>query len=346
MKTIPLGNSALTVSRWCLGTMTFGNQTPEDEAHAQMDASVAAGVTFMDCAEMYPVAPVRAETVGRSEEILGTWLAKRGKRDDVQIATKVTGPNGGFVRDGRGFDGATVREAIDGSLRRLQTDVIDLYQLHWPERDVYHFRDNWSFAPRGNKSEILDHMGDVLDALDAAVKAGKIREVGLSNETAWGTARWIDVAEQRGAPRMVSMQNEFSLLCRLYDTDMAEMATYEDVTLLAYSPLATGLLSGKYQNGAVPDGSRMSIVDDLGGRRTDRAFDAVDGYLALARDHGVDPVHMAIAWTTQRPFACIPIFGATRLSQLEHILAGRDTVLSDELLRAIEDQHKACPMPY
>lgn len=353
MQKTQLGTSGLDVSAWSLGTMTFGNQTPPDQGMAQMDRALDAGVTFWDCAEMYPVNPVRAETVGNSERVLGDWVASRGGRDRVQIATKVSGPNGGFVRDGAGYDGATIREAVEASLDRLRTDYIDLYQLHWPNRGSYHFRQNWAFDPRGqSKSETLAHMHDVMIAMKDLVAQGKVRAFGLSNDTAWGTTRWIDVAQEVGGPRVASVQNEYSLLCRLYDTDMAEMATNEAVTLYAYSPLAAGMLTGKYQGGAVPDGSRMAVSvangdgNQLGGRNTDLVGQAVDAYAQIARDHGVDPVHMALAFCTQRPFHCIPIFGATTVAQLDHILAGTDTVLSDEALAAIEAAHKAHPMPF
>ncbi|MFQ1701774.1 aldo/keto reductase [Loktanella agnita] len=347
MQKLPLGRSDIMISEWCLGTMTYGNQTPEDDAHAQIDLALDAGINFIDTAEMYPVNPIRTETVGLSETVIGNWLTKTGRRDDVVIATKVSGNNPGWVRDGRGYDGAVIREAVDTSLKRLQTDVIDLYQMHWPIRGSYMFRQNWTFDPSGqNRQQTLDHMMDVLEALDEAVKAGKIKAIGMSNESAWGMTKWVDQAEASGLPRMASVQNEYSLLCRLYDTDMAEMAVNEDVTLLSFSPLACGLLTGKYQNGALPDGSRMAINGDLGGRKTDRVFGATQAYLDIAAAHGLDPVHMAMAWQRTRPFPVSAIFGATNVQQLEHILAGRDLVLSDEVVTAIDDAHRAHPMPY
>ncbi|PIE11821.1 MAG: aldo/keto reductase [Rhodobacterales bacterium] len=347
MKRRTLGQSGLDVSAWCLGTMTYGNQTGQEDAFAQMDRAVDAGITFFDCAEMYPVAPVRAETVGDSERMIGRWLAQGGRRDKVQIATKVSGRNGGFVRDGAGFDGPTIRQTIDASLERLQTDVIDLYQLHWPERGSYHFRQMWSYDPSGqNKAETLAHMEEVLGVLEEARQAGKVRAFGLSNETAWGTCRWIDTAARMGVPGPVAMQNEYSLLCRLYDTDMAEMAVNEDVTLLAYSPLAAGLLTGKYANGALPEGSRGAINGDLGGRLTPRVDDAVAGYHMLAEKHGLDPVAMALAFVAQRPFPSIPIFGATTLAQLERIIEGSDLVLSDDVLSEIDAIHQTHPLPF
>jgi aryl-alcohol dehydrogenase-like predicted oxidoreductase len=347
MKQLPLGRTDIIVSEWCLGTMTFGNQTPQDDAHTQIDMSLDAGINFIDTAEMYPVNPIRSETVGLSEEIVGNWITKTGRRDDVVIATKVSGNNPGWVRDGRGYDGVVIREAVETSLKRLKTDVIDLYQMHWPIRGSYMFRQNWTYDPSGqDRQQTMDHMLDVLEALGDMVKAGKIRSIGMSNESAWGMTKWIDQADAKGLPRMAAVQNEYSLLCRLYDTDMAEMAANEDVTLLSFSPLACGVLTGKYQNGVVPDGSRMSINGNLGGRVTDRLWPAVQAYLELATKHGLDPVHMAMAWQRTRPFAVSAIFGATTSKQLTQILAGKDMVLSDEVVKEIDAVHKLYPMPY
>ena len=347
MRQLALSRTGIMVSEWCLGTMTYGNQTPQADAHAQMDRALAAGITFWDTAELYPVNPVRAETVGLSEQIIGNWFAKTGRRSEVVIATKVAGPNPNFVRGGRGFDGPTIHQAVDASLRRLQTDVIDLYQLHWPERGSYMFRQNWTYDPsKQNRAATLAHMDDVLGAMADVVAAGKVRAFGLSNESCWGTARWIDRATAMDAPRVATVQNEYSLMCRMYDTDMAEMAVNEGVTLLAFSPLAAGFLTGKYQNGAIPESSRMSLNPDMSGRKTPRAFGTVAAYLDLAAAHRLDPVHMALAWHRTRPFASIPIFGATSVAQLDRILAGADVVLSAELATAINQTHKAHPMPY
>ena len=352
MKREKLGQSDADVSAFCLGTMTFGNQTDESDAHAQIDLALSVGITFLDCAEMYPVNPVRKETADRSEEIIGNWIARTGRRNEIEIATKVTG-NGSAVRDGEGFDGKIIARTIDASLKRLRTDVIDLYQLHWPMRGSYGFRQNWKFDPSGqNRQQNLDHMAEVLGALSDAVQAGKIRAFGLSNESAWGTVRWIDTAERLGGPRVAAIQNEYSLLYRAYDTDLAEVAVNEGVTLLAYSPLAAGLLTGKYQGGAVPDGSRVAAdlasggAGNLGGRKTDRAHRAVDSYQQLARMSGIDPVHMALAWLRTRPFHTIPILGATSVAQLEHQLPGLEVPITGDLKSAIDDLNRAWPMPY
>ncbi len=347
MKMIPLGRTDIVVSDWCLGTMTYGNQTPQDDAHRQIDMALDAGINFVDTAEMYPVNPISAETVGNSERVIGEWIKATGRRDDVVVATKVSGDNPGWVRGGAGYSGAMMADAIDASLARLQMDVIDLYQMHWPLRGSYMFRQNWTYDPSGqDRAETLDHMADVLRALGDAVKAGKIRAIGMSNESAWGMTKWMDVAAAEGLPRMASVQNEYSLLCRLYDTDMAEVAVNEDVTLLSFSPLATGLLTGKYQNGAVPAGSRLSINDDLGGRITPRTLPAVQAYMDVAARHGLDPAHLAMAWQGTRPFPVSAIFGATTTEQLAHLLKGRDVALPDDVLAEIDTAHRAHPMPY
>ena len=352
MERVTLGGSDVAVSQICLGTMTFGSQTGEAEGHAQIDRALDAGITFLDTAEMYPVNPVRRETVGLTETIIGTWLARTGHRDRVEIATKITGPSQ-MVRDGAPYDGAIIAQAIDGSLQRLQTDRIDLYQLHWPVRGSYAFRQNWTYDPsKQSKQRTLDHMADVLGALAAAQQAGKIRAVGLSNESAWGLARWCDMADRTGAPRMAAIQNEYSLLYRLYDTDLAETAVNEDVTLLSYSPLAAGLLSGKYADGAMPEGSRAAVdkagggPGNLGGRKTPQGIAATEAYGRLAADHGWDLVHMAIAWQMTRPFKVVPIIGATTTGQLDHLIAGLGKPLPDDLRRAIDRLHRQYPLPY
>lgn len=352
MKRVKLGGSDVEVSEICLGTMTFGNQTGEADAFAQMDRALEVGMTFFDTAEMYPVNPVRAETVGGTEEVIGRWLVHSGQRDRVEIATKITGPSP-MVRGGAPFDGATVTQAIDSSLKRLQTDRIDLYQLHWPVRGGYAFRQNWDYDPSGQKRQgNLDHMMDVLAALAKAHAVGKIRAVGLSNESAWGLTRWCDMAEQAGAPRMASIQNEYSLLYRLFDTDLAEVAVNEDVTLLSYSPLAAGLLTGKYLGGVMPDGSRAAVdkaadgPGNLGGRKTGAAIEAVDAYCRLAAGNGWDPVHMAIAWQQTRPVKIVPIIGATTISQLDHLIDGFGKTLPEDLLTGINGLHRQFPQPY
>ena len=346
MKRMELGRSGIEVSQLCLGTMTWGTQTDQAGAFAQMDAALEAGVDFWDTAEAYPVNPMSAELAGRTEEIIGNWFAASGRRGEVVLATKVAGA-GGVCRGGADISAASIRKAVDGSLARLQTDHIDLYQLHWPNRGSYMFRQNWTYDPTGqDRASTIAHMEDVLGEMQRQVDAGKIRAFGLSNESAWGTAMWLEAATRIGAPRVQSIQNEYSLLCRLFDTDLAELSHHEDVPLLAFSPLAAGFLTGKYQGGAVPDGSRKSLNENMGGRASPRIADAVQAYLDIAARHGLDPVHMAIAWCCQRPFAVIPIFGATTMDQLRVILAGRDVILDQVVLDEITAAHKAHPMPY
>ncbi|PIE13538.1 MAG: aldo/keto reductase [Rhodobacterales bacterium] len=347
MKTRKLGNSDLEVSELCLGTMTFGTQTAEAEAHAQIDMALDRGVNFLDTAEMYPVNPLSKETQGRTEEIIGNWFAASGRRDDVVLATKHSGAGYKNVRDGAPISPATIPGAVEGSLRRLQTDVIDLYQFHWPNRGSYMFRQNWRYDPsKQDRAATLQHMHDTLGTLQQEVDKGRIRAFGLSNESAWGTAMWLGVAQETGGPRVVSIQNEYSLLCRLYDTDLAELSVNENVGLLAFSPLAAGFLTGKYQGGTVPEASRMSLVPEMGGRKTARVFDAVAAYLAIAKRHGLDPTHMALAWTLTRPFMGSSIFGATTLEQLDHALGAADITLGADILEEIDATHRQHPMPY
>ncbi|MFV2052075.1 aldo/keto reductase [Aliiroseovarius sp. YM-037] len=348
MRTVPLGRTGLQLSELMLGSMTWGTQNTVDEAHAQIDMALDRGINCIDTAEMYPVNPISRETVGRSEEIIGKWVAKTGRRDDVILATKHSGEGLGYVRDGAPISSATIPETIEGSLKRLQTDVIDLYQFHWPNRGSYMFRKNWDYDPSGqNRAETIGHIEDTLEALQKLVDQGKLRHFGLSNESAWGTSQWVRVAEDRGWPRVQSVQNEYSLLCRHYDTDMAEMSVNEDVTLLAFSPLAAGLLTGKYAPDVTPDGSRRSLVPDMGGRlKSGRVWPAIDAYAAIAEKHGLSLPQMALAWCRTRPFKVSAIFGATTLEQLDVALGAADVEVSDEVLQEISAAHRQHPMPY
>lgn len=346
MRMIPLGRTGLTVSEICLGTMTWGNRNTEAEGHAQIAHALDHGVNFLDTAEMYPVAPIRAETVGHTEAVIGTWLAAHGGRDRMVIATKVTGEGMVQVRGGIPLSPATIRTAIEGSLRRLQTDYIDLYQLHWPNRDTYHFRNIWGFAPKADRAGLVAHIDEVLVCLGDLVAQGKIRHVGLSNETVWGASLWLARAAALGLPRMMTVQNEYSLLCRQFDSDWAEMAANEDMPLLAFSPLAAGILSGKYRGDATPPGTRRSVVPALGGRITPQVFPAVEAYCAVAERHGLHPVQMAIAWCLTRPFPCIPIIGATSVDQLAVCIGAADLRLSPQVLADIDAAHRAHPQPF
>lgn len=348
MKMNSIGRTGVMVSELCLGTMTFGTQTSESEGHAQMDYALENGINFVDTAEMYPVNPVSKETIGQTEKILGNWNSKnKSRRGDYILATKHSGEGLKHVRDGAPISSKTIPETIEGNLRRLQTDYIDLYQFHWPNRGSYMFRKNWNYEPsHDNKTNTLTNMEDCLEALQNQVDKGNIRHFGLSNESAWGTAQWLRISEDRNLPRVATIQNEYSLLCRLYDTDLAELSVYENVGLITYSPLAAGLLTGKYQNNAIPTGSRRSISSELGGRATHRVWPTIDAYLEIAAKHGHDIVHMSLAWCLTRPFICSAIFGATHHAQLEHILKMQDVELSSECLDDISEVHKAHPMPY
>ncbi len=346
MRMNALGRTGITVSELCLGTMTFGRHTEEADAHAQMDRALDGGINFLDTAEMYPVNPIEAETVGDSERVVGRWMAKTGRRGDWVVATKVTGEGSSAVRDGGPITGDLIPQTVEASLQRLQTDYIDLYQLHWANRGSYAFRQHWTYDPSGqDRDAIVQNMQDVLGALGREVEKGRVRAFGLSNETTWGTAMWLRLAEESGAPRVASIQNEYSLLCRLADTDLAELMVNEDVGLLPFSPLAQGLLTGKYQDG-IPAGSRREVNPELGGRMTDRVLPAVAAYLEVARAFDLDPVQMALAWSARRPFVTSSIFGATHSGQLEHALGVAELTLSDEVLDALNTAHKAHPLPY
>ncbi len=347
MRQVKLGFTGISVSELCLGTMTWGSQTTESDGHAQADLAIDAGLNFWDTAEMYPVNPVSAQTYGRTEEIIGSWLATRGGRSRLVLATKVTGPAQKAVRDGAPINAATLRQAVEGSLKRLRTDYIDLYQLHWPNRATYHFRNIWGFDPRGpDRKKIEAHMIEILEVSAKLIAEGKIRHIALSNEMVWGAGRWLALAERHGLPRMATVQNEYSLLCRQFDSDWAEFSVREDMPLLAFSPLACGLLSGKYAGDVIPEGTRRAKNPTLTNRVTPRVFPAVSAYLGIAARHALDPCQMALAFCRQRPFQTIPIIGATNLDQLARNIGAVDLVLSPEILRDIADAYREHPQPY
>ena len=348
MKMNPLGRTNIMVSALCLGSMTWGTQNTEAEGHAQIDLALDRGINFLDTAEMYPVNPLSKETQGDTERVIGSWIKSSGRREDIVIATKVSGEGLKYVRDGAPISPATIKQALDQSLTSLRTDYIDLYQLHWPNRGSYMFRQNWRYDPTSqNTTETEDHMLEILTYLNDMIREGKIRSIGLSNEICLGTMCWLQMAEKHHLPRMASIQNEYSLLCRLYDLDMAEMTHHEQVGLLSFSPLATGLLTGKYsENSQPPAGSRASITSDLGGRTTQRVWPAVAAYQDIADRFGLDLTAMSLAWCMQRSFMTSTIFGATSLDQMKQSLKAADLILDQQVLTAIDSAHKAHPMPY
>lgn len=344
MKLKPLGRTDLRVTEICLGTMTWGSQNTEAEGHAQIDMALAAGVNFMDTAELYAV-PRSPQTSGRTEEIIGSWFARHGQRDRWIVASKVAGGPVDFLRDGSPTTGASIAPAVEASLARLRTDYIDLYQVHWAGRGSYNFDGSWTYAPHTqDTAQVIDTIGGILEALDVMVRAGKIRHVGLSNETTWGIAQWLRLATERNLPRVVSVQNEYNLTRRHFDHDLAELSHHEDVGLLAYSPLAGGMLTGKYQNGAVPKGSRADYQKGFW-RYSEHADAAVAAYLALAERHGLDPAQMAIAFALTRPFMTSVIIGATSTGQLANALDAADLTLPAEVLAGIEAIHRRHPRP-
>ncbi len=342
-----LGQSDIRVSEICLGSMTWGTQNSEAEGHSQIDYALAHGVNFIDTAELYPAIPMTAATTGRTEEIIGSWLKSSGKRDQVVLATKVAGEGNTDVQEGIPISPAKIRLSLEGSLRRLQTDYVDLYQLHWPNRGSYHFRRNWRFDPtKQNRQETLGHIHETLECLGELIAEGKIRQIGLSNETCWGIAEFLWIAETHDLPRVVSTQNEYSLMYRTHDLDLAELSHHEGVGLLPYSPLACGMLTGKYSAGARPSGSRITVVPDIYGRVSDSVWPVVDAYVSIARKYGLEPAQMAIAFCNQRPFVTSSIVGATSVEQLAVNIGAAEIELEPELLEDIQAVYRQHPMPF
>lgn len=334
------------MSEICLGTMTWGLQNSEADAFAQIQLAREHGVNFLDTAEMYAVPP-SAETYGKTETIIGNYLCRYGGRDKLIIATKVAGPGVKYIRNGEPINAKNIRLALEGSLRRLQTDYIDLYQLHWPNRGSYHFGQLWHYEPgKTNTQQEKENFLEVLHTLKDLKKEGKIREIGLSNETAWGIMTYLQLAEKHDLPRMVSIQNEYSLLYRLHDSDLAEISLRENIGLLAWSPLATGLLTGKYAHGQIPPGSRWAIQKKFNHRNTPQAHAAVDAYKKLAEEHGMSLVQLALAFVLSRPFVTSAIIGATSLEQLKENLSAVRISLTPEIEKGILQVRRQYPMPY
>lgn len=343
MKFRQLGPNGPQISLIGLGTMTWGEQNSPEEAFAQLDMAIGAGVNFIDAAEMYPVPP-RPETQGRTEEILGQWLQQRGRHDDLVIATKVTGPNPSmdWIRGGPRLDRSSIRTACEASLQRLGIDCIDLYQVHWPERST-NFFGKLGYREQDTPGEI--RIEETLSALGELVQEGKVRYIGLSNETPWGLAEYLRLADQLGLPRVASVQNPYNLLNRSYEIGLAEFAHRNDIGLLAYSPLAFGMLSGKYRDGAKPPKARLSLYERFSRYTNPQAIAATERYAALAEAHGLPPAQMALAYINQQPFVRSNLIGATSLEQLQQNLDSAALTLSAELLEAIEAIHREQPNP-
>ncbi len=334
----------LKVSKICLGTMTYGEQNTEAEAHEQLDYAVAQGINFIDAAEMYPVPP-RPETQGRTETYIGSWLAQRGKRDDLIIATKVAGPSSrgvDHIRPDMRLTRASILAAIDTSLARLQTDYVDLYQIHWPGRSA-NFFGSLNYVHGEDPHDVP--MEETLSALGELVKAGKVRYIGLSNETPWGVMRFLQLADKLGLPRVATIQNPYNLLNRTFEVGLAEVAHREGVELLAYSPLAFGMLTGKYLHGERPAGARLSLYSRFSRYFKAQGEKATEAYVALAQAHGLSPAQLALAYVNTRPFVASNIIGATQMAQLRENVASLDVTLSDTLLAELEAIHELYPNP-
>ncbi|WP_295478062.1 NADP(H)-dependent aldo-keto reductase [uncultured Pseudomonas sp.] len=339
----PLGKTDLSVSAICLGTMTWGEQNTQEQAFEQIRLAKDASVNFIDTAEMYPVPP-RGETYTRTESIIGEYFKKYGDRQDWVLASKVAGPGRmEHIRDGNPrLDRRNITAALEGSLKRLNTDYLDLYQLHWPDRKTNFFG---VLGYQHDASDEFVAIEETLAVLDDLVKEGKIRHVGLSNETPWGTQRFLHLAETHGWPRAVSIQNPYNLLNRSFEVGLAEIAIREQIGLLAYSPLAFGVLAGKYLDGARPAEARLTLFERFQRYNNPQAVQATDEYVKLAREHGLDPAQMALAYVTSRPFVTSNIIGATNLQQLGSNLASIDLQLSDEVIAGIEAIHTRQPNP-
>ncbi len=342
MKYHKLGNTNIGVSLIGLGTMTWGEQNSEAEAHAQMDCAVSEGVNLFDAAEMYPVPP-KADTQGRTEQCIGSWLKKSGRRGKVIIATKCTGPGDfPYLRGGPRQSRRHLTEALEGSLKRLQTDTIDLYQIHWPDRPTNYFG-KLGYTHREQPEAVS--IEETLGALADFVKAGKVRHVGISNETPWGLAEYLRLSREKNGPRVVSIQNPYSLLNRTFEVGLAEFAHREQVGLLAYSPLAFGVLSGKYLGGAKPANTRLALFARFQRYTGEQVEAATRAYVELARTHGLDPAQMALAYVNSRPFITSTLIGATTMEQLRSNIASANLVLTDDVLKGIEVIHKRIPNP-
>ena len=344
MKYTTLPNTDVKVSKICLGTMTWGNQNTEEDGHQQMDYALEKGVNFFDTAELYSV-PATPETYGATEKVIGSWFKKTGNRDKVVLASKIAGA-GDYTKHIRtgGFTKKNIADAIEGSLKRLQTDYIDLYQLHWPSRGVNCFglRD---YPYKTSSKEAENHL-EILEALNDFIKQGKIKHVGLSNETPWGTMQYLQIAKEHNLPRMSTIQNSYSLIHRAYEYGMSEVSMRENIGLLVYSPLAQGVLSGKYLNGNLPEGARGTLFPRFIARYMgDSPLNAVTEYQKIAKKHGITLTELSLAFINQLPFVTSNIIGATTIPQLKENIGSIDIELSDEIIDEINSIHNLIPNP-
>jgi len=343
MKFKKLGNTDLDVSLICLGTMTWGTQNTEKDAFEQMDYSVNEGVNFFDTAEIYSVPPT-SDSYGKTEVMIGNWFEKRKNRDKIILASKVAGPGCDWIRGGgNNFDEKKIGEAIDGSLKRLKTDYIDLYQLHWPERSTNFFgRRDYSYS---NKEGEWNSFESILDALGKYIKSGKIRYIGMSNETPYGLSRYLEISKNKGAPRMMSVQNPYSLVNRTYEIGMSEISIRQKCGLLVYYPLAAGALSGKYRNGEMPKNSRMALFKGWERHLNPLAIRAYDEYFKLAKDFNLTMVQLAQSFVNSRPFVTSNIIGATTMEQLKENIDSVNIDFTNEMMERVDKIHNENPNP-
>ena len=342
MKYTTLPNTDIKVSKICLGTMTWGNQNTESEGHEQLDYALDQGVNFIDTAELYPV-PATAETSGRTSKIIGNWIQKRNNRDKIVLASKIAG-TGDYTAHIRknGFSKEAINDAITKELKRLKTDYIDLYQLHWPERQTNTFgvRD-YKHNPNDSWE---DNFNEVLHSLEGQIKAGHIRNIGISNEKAWGTMRYLEESK-KGLPKMITIQNSYSLLNRTFEGDLAEVSLRENIGLLAYSPMAFGVLSGKYIKGTAANDSRLKLFPRFARYSSEQSTEATKRYLKIAEDNNITLAQMSLAFVNQQPFVTSNIIGATKIEQLKENIESINITLSDELLEQINAVHAVIPNP-
>ena len=340
-----LGHTDIEVSKICLGTMTFGEQNTESEAHDQLNFSLENGVNFIDTAEMYPVPP-NAKTQGLTEKYIGSWLKKSNNRHNVIIASKVTGPAPDFsyIRNSLKIDKKNIEQAITKNLQRLNTDYIDLYQIHWPQRQTNYFGQlNYKYS-KENRSEIIDNLNESYETLNDLMRSGKIRSIGLSNDTSWGAMKFLEISKEKSFEKVVSIQNPYSLLNRSYEINMAEIAEMENIKLLAYSPLGFGMLTGKYINNK-PKNSRLSLFNRFDRYSNKNSKNATIEYVEIAKKYNISPTQLALAFVNQQPFVASNIIGATNLSQLEENINSINITLDEEILSEIESIHSNQPNP-